>query len=100
MSQARPMNDLAERKRLLTIEADLHRNLISVECARMRDRVKSLTSLGTLPKYLSFLAPTNPWVIGGTAIAGALAARNWGKAIKWLPAAFSLWRLLRKPARD
>jgi hypothetical protein len=94
------MNDLAERKRLLLLEADLHRNLISLECAQVRDRVKSLTSLGGLSKHLSSLAPTNPWVIGGTAIVGALAARHWGKAIKWLPAAFSLWRLLRKPARD
>ncbi len=100
MPQDRLMNELAERKRLLLLEADLHRNLISLECAQMRDRVKSMTSLGGLTKYLSFLSPTNPWVIGGTAIAGAVAARNWGKAIKWLPAAIYLWRLLRKPDRD
>jgi len=81
--------DLAERKRLLVVEAELHRNVITLECDQIQDRVSSLLNVR---KQLA----ANPWVVGGTTLAGLIAARHWRQTIRWVPQVFTLWRLFRK----
>lgn len=83
------LNDLAERKRLLLLEGELHRNLIGAECARLRGRIQNLQYLR---KRFSF---AEPLLLGGSALTGLLAVRNWRKVIRWAPQAWSVWRLFK-----
>lgn len=90
MAASQRLNELAERKRLLLLEADLHRNLLGLECTALRARVAGLTDIRKQ------LAARSPLVLGGSAIAGWVAVRHWRKAIRWLPQAVSLWRMFKK----
>jgi len=90
MSPTERVNDLAERKRLLVLEADLHRHIIGLECTALQARAAALTDVRKQ------LAARSPWVIGSGAAAGLLAVRHWRKVIRWAPQVFSLWRLIKK----
>jgi len=94
MSAKRALTDLHERKRLLTLQADLHRAVLRAECANLAGRVKSLASLGG--KVQSAAA----WLAGGAALAGWLVARNRAKAVGWISTAFAAWRWFRKMKVD
>ena len=84
------MNDLAERKRLLILESELHRSIILVEAEGIKSRLQFITQLRQQ------VSPRNPWFVGGSALAGLLAVRHWRKTIRWLPQAFAVWKLWRK----
>jgi hypothetical protein len=90
MSAQQQMTELAERRRLLLLEAELHRSIIGLECQALRGRLASLSALR------GQVAGGKPWFIGAAAVAGLLAARHWRKVIRWLPRALIVWRLLRK----
>lgn len=90
MFAAQELKELAERKRLLLVEAELHRSLIGLECQTFRAR------LAPLSDARARIAAGGPWLMAGSAVAGLLAMRHWRKLAAWLPAAFTAMRWLKK----
>ena len=80
------MIELAERRRLLVMEADLHRSLIVLERESLRVR------LAGLQEAREKVASHSPLLIAGGAVAGLLAMRHWRKLARWLPAALTALR--------
>ena len=80
------LNELAERRRLLVMEADLHRSLVGLERARLLER------LPRMPAARGQVATNRPLLIAGGAVAGLLAMRHWRKLARWLPAALAAQR--------
>jgi hypothetical protein len=89
MSSQERLNDLADRKRLLIAQADLHRALIQAECVNARVRLDWLDAAREKLRG-------GPWLLAGGAVGGMLAARHWRTALKWVPAALAAWRWLRR----
>lgn len=94
MSPEREITTLAERKRLLLLESQLHRNLIALECQGLRAR------LDTLDNLRARLSRLNPWLLAGAGTAGLLAAGRWRSLLRWLPAALAAWRWLQRLRPD
>lgn len=86
---AQQMNELAERRRLLVMEADLHRSLIGLERERLRERLASLRAVQEK------VSSHSPWLVAGSAVAGVIAMRHWRKLARWLPAALTAMRWVR-----
>ena len=80
------MNDLARRKRLLIVQADLHRGLVRLECARWPGRCSATVAGAWKNRW---------WLAGGAVVGGALLVRHWRKIIPWLPAVVTLLRALQ-----
>ena len=89
MFAKRQMNDLAERRRLLVAEADLHRGLIRLERENLRAR------LGELQAARELVATSHPLLITGGAVAGLLAVRYSRQLTDWIPAALTALRWMR-----
>lgn len=87
------MNELAERKRLLVVQADLHRALLKAEMVNIRTR---LDWVGQVREKL----PGGLWWLTGGTVAGFLALRRWRTIAKWLPAGFAAWRWFKKLRSD
>jgi uncharacterized membrane protein YhiD involved in acid resistance len=89
MFATQKLNELAERKRLLLLEAELHRGLIGLE----RDSLqKRLAGLRTTQERV---ASNRPLVIAGSTVAGLLALRHWRKLACWMPTALTALRWFR-----
>lgn len=79
-------HELADRKRLLILQSDLHRALIGAEVAR------ASAQLERADQWRTGMA-SHPWLLGGIAtVAGFLGVRHWRSALKWLPAGLAAWR--------
>jgi hypothetical protein len=89
MAAQEKLNELAERKRLLVLQADLHRAVLQAEVANARTR---LLWVGQVREKL----PGGPWWLAGGAVAGFFALRQWRTALKWLPAGLAAWRWFKK----
>ncbi len=89
MSAKERLNELAGRRKLLLLEGDLHRNLISLEREKLRARLAGLKDVR------GRIAAGGPWLVAGGAVAGLLAVRRWPKVVKWIPAALTAVRLAR-----
>jgi hypothetical protein len=85
----RQMTELAERRRLLVMEADLHRSLIGLERENLRSR------LADLQAAQERVASSRPLLFAGGAVAGLLAMRHWRKLARWIPAALTVLRWMR-----
>jgi hypothetical protein len=83
------LKELAERRRLLVLEADLHRSLINLERETLRAR---LTGLEAARERVS---AGGPWLVAGSAVAGLFAVRHWRTVVRWLPTAWSAWRWMK-----
>ena len=70
------LNDLAVRKQLLIAQADLHRQLLSLESARI-----SAGGFGAS----AFIDRNRWWLLGGAIVVGAVSARRWRDFAGWLP---------------
>lgn len=81
------MNALVTRKRLLVAQADLHRQLLTLELARLDARREAAGSWVDQNRW---------WLIGGAALGGVLFARNGRGLAQWLPTLVSAWRALKK----
>jgi hypothetical protein len=83
------MNELAERRRLLVMEAELHRSLIGMECESLRERLAGLQAARKK------VAASHPLMIAGGAVAGLLALRHWRKLASWGPTVFAGLRWMK-----
>lgn len=81
------MMDLAERKRLLVAQANLHRTILQAEVARCQARLDAARQ---------GLRTGGPWLAAGSAVAGLLLARKWRSLAGWIPSALAAWRWYRK----
>lgn len=88
---SKALHQLAERKRLLVAEADLHRGLIAAEVNRYRARLETARE---------GVRVGGPWLAAGSAIAGVLLARKWSSVTRVLPTAvpslLAAWRWYKK----
>jgi hypothetical protein len=75
MLQKRKVNPLAERRRLLVLEADLHRGIICLEREKLRARFAGLQTMRTH-------ALRSPFLIAGSALAGLFAVRQKRKLMR------------------
>ena len=80
------MNELAERRRLLVMEADLHRSLIGLEREGLRERLAGLQAAREK------VASNSPWLIAGGTVAGLLAMRHWRTLARWIPTTLTALR--------
>ncbi len=87
MSASQGMNDLADRKRLLVAQADLHRTILQAEVARCQSRLDAARQ---------GLKAGGPWLAAGSAVAGLLLARKWRSVAGWIPTALAAWRWYKK----
>ena len=84
------MNDLAERRRLLVMEAELHRGIIMTEADSIRSKLEMLA------QARGKVYASKPWLAAGGVAAGLLAMRHWRKVVRWAPAALTAFRWVRK----
>ena len=82
--------DLAERKRLLVLQADLHRAVLRAEYVSVRARLSWLNGAGGQARSAS------RWLAAGAAATGLLAAWRGRKLAGWIPAAITAWRVWKK----
>jgi hypothetical protein len=81
------MNTLAERKRVLILEAELHRTLIGLERVQLHQRAEELRERITANRW---------WLLGGAVAAGWLSTRLFGSVLRLLPAGMAAWRIVQK----
>lgn len=81
------MNALAERKRVLILEAELHRTLIGLERVQLHQRAGEWRERVTANRW---------WLLGGAVAAGWLSTRALGSVFRLLPAGVAAWRLVQK----
>jgi hypothetical protein len=84
------LRELTERKRLLLIEAEMHRNFIALECESLRGRLAPLQTVGRA------LGGLGTWFPAGGMAGGMTAAGRWTRALRWVPAALTVWRWIRR----
>jgi len=80
------MNDLAERKRMLVLQSDLHRALLQAECAAFRDRLEGLNEVRQRARSAS------PWLFAGAAAMGLVAVWKGRKLTGMIPVAVAAWK--------
>ena len=90
MFAQKQLNDLAERRRLLVLEADLHRIFIILEREHLRSK------LAWIQQARERVTAGGSWLTVGGAIAGSFAVRHWRKLAGWIPAGLTAFRLLKK----
>lgn len=84
------MTELEERKRLLILQAGLHRATLRAECVRVRARFNWMSE--TRQK----LGAAGPWLALGAGALGILAARRWRAVARWIPTALAVLRWIKK----
>jgi hypothetical protein len=77
------MIPLAERKRLLVEQAQLHRSALVLEQQQWRERMAAATAQVQSQRW---------WLVGGLTLAGWFFARRFGGLTRWLPVALSVAR--------
>jgi len=90
MSATPPLTGLAERKRLLVLQADLHRTLLCAECVNVRQRLNWLNEARQQARS------AYPWLAVGAAVVGLVAAWRGRTLAKWVPTALAAWRAWRE----
>jgi hypothetical protein len=80
------MNDLAARKRLLIAQADLHRQLIKLECQSVLQNLVQTQDSFNQKRW---------WLLRGAAVGGFLLAPRWRRFLGLLPLIPDLLRVLR-----
>jgi len=94
MSATPPVTRLAERKRLLVLQADMHRTLLCAVCVDARARLSWLNEVRRKARSAW------PWLASGATAMGLLAAGQWRKPAKWISVALAAWRAWRKLKSD
>lgn len=89
MFAQKQLNDLAERRRMLVLEADLHRSLLVLERENLRAKI------AWIQQAQERVAAGGPWLAVGGAVAGLFAARRWRKLASWIPVGLTAMRWLK-----
>lgn len=84
------LTELAERKRLLVLQSDLHRAVLRAECVSVQARFAWLNGARGQARSAS------RWLAAGAAATGLLAAWRGRKLAGWIPAAITAWRVWKK----
>ncbi|HNT15727.1 MAG TPA: hypothetical protein PKO21_12855 [Verrucomicrobiota bacterium] len=92
MPEKSRLTRLAEQRQLLLLEAELHRNLITLEAEKWRTALSELSATRTRVTH-------SPWMLAGGAVAGLVTWRYWRNLKRWAPAALSAWRWVRSMTR-
>lgn len=79
------LNALAARKQLLVAQADLHRQLLSMEVTRLGNARLGPDGVVTRHRW---------WLVGGAVVVGTVLTRYWRGVAQWLPPALSVARTL------
>jgi len=90
MLRKRDVDEIGERKRLLVLQADLHRAALRAEVANVRAR------LDWLQAARDKVGAASPWLALGAGVVGILAARRWRNVLRWIPTALAALRWIRK----
>jgi hypothetical protein len=93
MHEGRELTELAERKRLLVAQADLHRAILRAEGVRVRSRFNWIS------EAREKVGAAGPWLALGAGALGILAARRWRNVVRWIPTALAIWRWIQKLKR-
>lgn len=89
MFAQKQLNELAERRRQLVLEADLCRSLIVLEHEHLRSK------FDWIHQAREKVASGGPWMVVGGTVAGLLAVRHWRKLIRWAPAGLAAMRWIK-----
>lgn len=81
--------ELEDRKRMIVVQADLHRALLQAELVRVRAR------LDRLDEARERFRAAGPWLAVAGAVGGVIAARKWRSLAAWAPPMLAAWRWLR-----
>ncbi|MBI5384512.1 MAG: hypothetical protein HZA90_07460 [Verrucomicrobia bacterium] len=84
------MKELDQAKRLVVLQADLHRHLLQLEAVALRER---LAGLGAARATLK---SPRPLLVAAGVVAGLLALRKGRALARWMRTAFTAWRWLRR----
>jgi hypothetical protein len=84
------MTHLQERKRLVMLQADLHRALLRAEVATVRARWSWVKDVRETARGAS------PWWAVGAAVVGFLAAGRGRGVARWIPMALAVWKAIRR----
>jgi hypothetical protein len=87
MPSATTVNDFAEQKRLLVLQAELHRQIIEIERFRMHQRFDLARERFYANRW---------WLLGGLAAAGWLSTRKFGALLKLVPMGMTAWGMVQK----
>ena len=82
--------ELEERKRLLVLQADVHRAALRAELAGVRAR------LNWVAEARDKMGAAGPWLALGAGVVGVLAARRWRNVLRWIPTGLAAWRWIQK----
>jgi hypothetical protein len=88
MSAEKRLSELAERKRLLMLQADLHRAVLQAEAANLQARLQWIA------QAREKISGKAGWLLGSAA--GVMAVRNWRSVLKLVPVGLTAWRWWRK----
>jgi hypothetical protein len=81
---------LAETKRLLVAQGEVHRSVLRLEAARWGDRIAQVRAIQqSLSAYRGI-------IMAAVAGAGLLLGTRGRSIFRWIPLGISLWRNLRK----
>ena len=87
MSGKRQLREFKEAKRLLVLEADLHRTLRRAECASIGAR------LSWVQQAREKVRSASPWLAVGATAIGILAAWRWRSQARWIPTVLAAVRV-------
>ena len=90
MFAGRRLKELADARRLLVLQGDLHRSLLRLETEALRERLAGLA--GTRDPTWS----GRPVWVAGAVLAGVLAVSRWRRLLGWAPAAVAAYRWFRR----
>jgi len=84
---AKELDELAQRKRMILLEADLHRSLVESECLALREHLDSMQTAGNFGRR---------WLLWGGAVAELLLARRRGGLTRWISPLLAAWRWVHR----
>ena len=90
MFSGQRLKDLADARRSLVLQGDLHRSLLRLETAALRERFAGLVA----PR--DSLLSRRPLWVAGAVLAGVLAVRRWRALLRWAPTAVAAYRWFRR----
>lgn len=76
MASSRQLNELSVRKQLLIAQADMQRQLLTLECTRLGNPGAVANELIQRHRW---------WLLAGSAVVGIVLARRWRGFAGWLP---------------